>query len=51
MGTPFTHDMGEGFLSAEAIADPLYFLDPVTGRYERLTAARHADIVSGKVKL
>ena len=22
MGTPFTHDMGEGFLSAEAIADP-----------------------------
>lgn len=22
MGTPFTHEMGEGFLSAEAIADP-----------------------------
>jgi len=22
MGTPFTHDMGDGFLSAEAIADP-----------------------------
>ncbi|TKB92137.1 MAG: ComF family protein, partial [Mesorhizobium sp.] len=22
MGTPFTHNMGEGFLSAEAIADP-----------------------------
>jgi ComF family protein len=22
MGTPFSHDMGEGFLSAEAIADP-----------------------------
>ena len=22
MGTPFAHDMGEGFLSAEAIADP-----------------------------
>ncbi len=40
----------EGF-DPEAIADPLYFLDPVTGRYERLTAARHADIVSGKVKL
>ena len=22
MGTPFAHDMGEGFLSAEAIANP-----------------------------
>jgi ComF family protein len=25
MGTPFSHDMGEGFLSAEAIADPPAF--------------------------
>lgn len=40
----------EGFDPA-AIADPLYFLDPDSGRYERLTASRYADIVSGKVKL
>jgi fatty-acyl-CoA synthase len=40
----------EGF-DPSAIADPLYFLDPATGRYERLTAARHADIVAGTVKL
>ena len=38
-------------IPAAAIADPLYFLDPDSGRYERLTASRYADIVSGKVKL
>jgi fatty-acyl-CoA synthase len=40
----------DGF-DPSAIADPLYFLDPATGRYERLTAARYADIAAGKVKL
>ena len=39
----------EGFDPA-SIADPLYFFDPESGRYERLTAARHADILEGRVK-
>ena len=40
----------EGF-DPSAIADPLYFLDPATRRYERLTPERYADIVEGRVKL
>ncbi|MEY4708835.1 MAG: hypothetical protein RJB58_2558 [Pseudomonadota bacterium] len=32
------------------IADPLYFLDPDSGKYERLTPVLHADIVDGKIK-
>jgi fatty-acyl-CoA synthase len=40
----------EGFDPA-AIADPLYFFDAENGRYERLTAERHADILEGRVKL
>jgi fatty-acyl-CoA synthase len=40
----------EGFDPAK-IADPLYWLDPATSRYEALDAARYADIVSGRVKL
>jgi len=40
----------EGFDPA-AIADPLYFLDPRSGRYEPLTAERQADIIGGRVKL
>jgi fatty-acyl-CoA synthase len=40
----------EGFDPA-AIADPLYFLDPASGRYELLTSQRYADIVEGRVKL
>ena len=40
----------EGF-DPSAIADPIYFLDPDSGRYELLTPARHADIVEGRVKL
>jgi fatty-acyl-CoA synthase len=40
----------EGFDPA-AIADPIFWLDPATGAYERLTAARYADIVAGGVKL
>jgi fatty-acyl-CoA synthase len=40
----------EGF-NPIVIADPLYFLDPDTGRYERLTPQRYADIVEGRVKL
>jgi fatty-acyl-CoA synthase len=40
----------EGF-DPSTIADPLYFLDPDTGKYERLTTDRYADIVEGRVKL
>ncbi|HKB97008.1 MAG TPA: long-chain-acyl-CoA synthetase [Rhizomicrobium sp.] len=39
----------EGFDPA-AIADPLYFLDPASGKYERLTPQHYADIVEGRVK-
>jgi fatty-acyl-CoA synthase len=39
----------EGF-DPSAIADPLYFFDAGSGRYERLTTARHADILEGRVK-
>jgi fatty-acyl-CoA synthase len=34
-----------------AIADPLYFLDPDSGKYERLTPERYADVIAGRVKL
>ena len=40
----------EGFDPA-TIADPLYFLDPVGGKYERLTPERYAEIVTGHVKI
>jgi len=40
----------EGF-DPSAIADPLYWFDPQTGRYERLDAARYDDIASDRVKL
>jgi len=40
----------EGFDPA-AIHDPLFWLDPATGSYERLTPARHAEIVEGRVKI
>ncbi len=40
----------EGFDPA-ALTDPIYFLDAETGRYEPLDAARHADIVTGRMKL
>ena len=39
----------EGFDPA-AIADPLFFLDPDSGQYERLTPERYADIAEGRVK-
>jgi fatty-acyl-CoA synthase len=39
----------DGFNPA-TIADPLYWLNPATGSYEPLTAARYADIVEGRVK-
>ena len=32
------------------ISDPLYFLDPDSGKYARLTPQHHADIVEGKIK-
>jgi fatty-acyl-CoA synthase len=40
----------EGF-DPSAIADPIYFLDPDSGRYELLTPASYADIVAGRVRL
>ena len=40
----------EGF-DPSAINDPIYWLNPETGAYENLDAARYADIVSGRVKL
>jgi fatty-acyl-CoA synthase len=40
----------EGFDPAK-IADPVYWLDPATASYERLTPERYADIVEGRVKL
>ena len=43
MGTPFVHDMGEGFLSAEAIADP-----PPFGRAR--AAAAYSGVASRMVQ-
>ena len=40
----------EGF-DPSTIADPIYFLDPDSGRYELLTPRRYAEIVEGRVKL
>lgn len=40
----------EGFDPAK-IADPVFWLDPATHAYERLTLERYADIVEGRVKL
>jgi fatty-acyl-CoA synthase len=40
----------EGF-DPKAVADPLYWFDPATGHYEPLDAARHGEIVSGRMKL
>jgi len=37
-------------LDPSAIADPLYFLDPDSGRYERLTPERYADIVECRIR-
>src|SRR5262249_27714219 len=40
----------EGF-DPSAIADPLYWFDPLTHRYERLDAARYSDIALDHIKL
>jgi fatty-acyl-CoA synthase len=40
----------EGF-NPVTISDPLYVLDPDSGKYERLTPERYAEIVEGRVKL
>jgi len=40
----------EGFDPA-ALPDPIYWLDPATATYERLTSARYAEIVEDRVKL
>jgi len=40
----------EGF-DPSAIADPIYVFDADSGRYERLTAERHTEIVEGRMKL
>jgi fatty-acyl-CoA synthase len=39
----------EGF-DPSAIADPLYAFDADSGRYERLTAERHAEILAGHIR-
>ncbi len=38
-------------MDPSAIADPLYFRDPASGKYERLMPERYADVVEGRVKL
>jgi len=38
-------------IDPSAIADPLYFLDPDSEKYERLTPERFADVIEGRVKL
>jgi len=38
-------------MDPSAIADPLYFRDPASGKYERLTPERYSDVVEGRVKL
>jgi fatty-acyl-CoA synthase len=38
-------------MDPSAIADPLYFLDPGSGKYERLTPERYSEVVEGRVKL
>ena len=40
----------EGF-NPSTIPNPLFWLDPASGRYEPLTPERYADIVEDKVKL
>jgi fatty-acyl-CoA synthase len=40
----------DGF-DPQRISDPLFWLDPSSGRYERLDEARYDDIVAGRVKL
>jgi fatty-acyl-CoA synthase len=40
----------EGF-DPSAIPDPIYFLDPASGRYDLLAPTRYADIIEGRVKL
>jgi fatty-acyl-CoA synthase len=40
----------EGF-DPSLLSDPIFFLDPARGAYERLTPARYADIAEGRVKL
>ena len=40
----------EGFNPA-GISDPVFWLDPATNAYERLTVGRYADIADGRVKL
>jgi fatty-acyl-CoA synthase len=44
-------DLVAAGMDPSAIADPLYFLDAESGRYERLTPERYAEIVAGRVKL
>jgi fatty-acyl-CoA synthase len=37
-------------LDPSAIADPLYFLDPGSGKYELLTPQRYSDIIEGRIR-
>jgi fatty-acyl-CoA synthase len=40
----------EGF-NPSAIADPLYFLDPASGKYVQLTTNQYEDILAGRIRL
>ena len=40
----------EGF-DPSTVADPIYWHDPASGRYEHLDPPRYADIVAGRIKL
>ena len=42
--------MKDGF-DPQTISDPLYVLDPITSRYERLDKEGYEAITSGRVKL
>jgi fatty-acyl-CoA synthase len=44
-------DLVKESFDPSTIADPLYWLDPATYKYELLDAARYGDIISGRVKL
>ena len=44
-------DLVRDGIDPSAISDPLYVLEPDSGKYERLTPQRYGDIVEGRVKL
>ena len=44
-------ELVQGGFDPARIAEPLYFLDPATGRYERLDERAYRTIIDGRVKL